>query len=71
MWSISKPTPPLRRRNNPRLVALMILSALGALPATAASISTFSPQQQEQIGKIARDYLLAHPEILDQLVQQR
>jgi protein-disulfide isomerase len=38
--------------------------------AETSAQSTFTPAQQEAIGKIAADYLLAHPEILVQVSQK-
>jgi protein-disulfide isomerase len=55
----------------PRNIMLTALFTLVILPAFAASGSSFTPEQRQQIGNIARDYLLAHPEILDQMLQQR
>lgn len=70
MWCISKPTRQQRQRNKRRVAALIIFALLGQLPTVASNKSTFSPQQQEQIGNIVREYLLAHPEILDQLARK-
>lgn len=50
---------------------LTTLFTLVILPAFAATNSAFTSEQREQIGKIARDYLLTHPDILDQMLQQR
>lgn len=48
-------------------VAAIMTTATGAYASDNAS---FSPTQQEQIGKIATDYLLKHPEILIQVSQE-
>ncbi len=39
-------------------------------PVQAASAPAFTPEQEAQIGKIAADYLVAHPEILVQVSQK-
>lgn len=39
-------------------------------PLQAASAPAFTPEQEAQIGKIAADYLVAHPEILVQVSQK-
>lgn len=38
--------------------------------ATAADAPTFTPEQEARIGKIAADYLVAHPEVLLQASQK-
>lgn len=45
---------------------LCCLSSAGA----AHPAGSFTPEQQAQIGRIAGDYLLAHPEILLQVSQK-
>ncbi|XBS69557.1 hypothetical protein ABK905_24885 [Acerihabitans sp. KWT182] len=47
-------------------LALLCRTALADTPAEAP----FTPAQQEAIGKIAADYLTAHPEILVQISQK-
>ncbi len=47
-------------------LALLSRASLADTPAAA----TFTPEQQEAIGKIAADYLMAHPEILVQVSQK-
>ena len=53
---------------------LLTLAFIGAalLPvmATAADAPTFTPEQEARIGKIAADYLVAHPEVLLQASQK-
>lgn len=39
-------------------------------PVLAASAPAFTPEQEAQIGKIAADYLVAHPEVLVQVSQK-
>ncbi|QGY28746.1 thioredoxin domain-containing protein [Pantoea cypripedii] len=55
----------------PRNIMLTALFTLVILPAFAVTAPAFTPEQRQQIGTISRDYLLAHPEILDQMLQQR
>jgi hypothetical protein len=38
--------------------------------AAAADAPTFTPEQEARIGKIAADYLVAHPEVLLQASQK-
>jgi protein-disulfide isomerase len=47
----------------PRIVIPLATAMLVALPA-AAPAQTFSPDQQKQIEGIIKDYLVAHPEVL-------
>jgi protein-disulfide isomerase len=47
----------------PRLAIPMAAAMLLALPA-AAPAQTFTPDQQHQIESIVKDYLIAHPEVL-------
>lgn len=50
---------------------LFAVSALmSSLQANADALPTFTPEQQAQIGKIAADYLVAHPEVLVQVSQK-
>ena len=50
------------------LLGTTLLPALAiAAPAPAA---TFTPEQEARIGKIAADYLVAHPEVLLQASQK-
>lgn len=39
-------------------------------PLQAAPVPAFTPEQEAQIGKIAADYLVAHPEVLVQVSQK-
>jgi protein-disulfide isomerase len=39
-------------------------------PLQAAPAPVFTPEQEAQIGKIAADYLMAHPEVLVQVSQK-
>ncbi len=55
---------------NTLLAALCLMTAKVALalsPMPAPDTPDFSAEQQAQIGKIAADYLLAHPEILTEM----
>ena len=47
-----------------RLFRAALLSAALLLPASAVHAGSFTPQQQDEIGKIVHDYLIAHPEVL-------
>ncbi|NVK72598.1 disulfide bond formation protein DsbA [Marinomonas sp. CT5] len=53
---------------------LAVLSSTAILATStmtyASDSNTFSPDQQEQIGKIAADYLVKHPEILIKVSQE-
>ncbi|PLL96266.1 disulfide bond formation protein DsbA, partial [Klebsiella michiganensis] len=46
------------------LTFAFISATLFPLMATAADAPTFTPEQEARIGKIAADYLFAHPEVL-------
>jgi protein-disulfide isomerase len=47
--------------------ALALAVATAAIPASAQSVS---PSQRQEIEKIIREYLLAHPEVLQEAVQE-
>ncbi|MFM2482346.1 DsbA family protein [Celerinatantimonas sp. YJH-8] len=49
-------------------VSAMVVSS--TLVAADAAVTNFTPEQQQQIGKIAADYLLEHPEVLLQASQK-
>lgn len=48
----------------------MTAALLCCLSSAAQPAGTFTPEQQAQIGRIAGDYLLAHPDILLQVSQK-
>lgn len=50
-----------------RLLAPAILAATFVLAPAKAPAQTFSGEQREEIHKIIRDYLLAHPEVLEEV----
>lgn len=54
------------------MVAGIMLSgmAMAAEPPQAQSRATFTPEQEARIGEVARDYLLAHPDILIEVSQK-
>lgn len=52
------------------LTFAFIGATLFPLMATAADAPTFTPEQEARIGKIAADYLVAHPEVLLQASQK-
>lgn len=52
------------------LTFAFIGATLFPLIATAADAPTFTPEQEARIGKIAADYLVAHPEVLLQASQK-
>ncbi|MEZ5765271.1 MAG: DsbA family protein [Xanthobacteraceae bacterium] len=49
-----------------RLLAPAILAATVALAPASVSAQTFSDPQREEIHKIIRDYLIEHPEVLEE-----
>lgn len=57
------------RRRFSAALALPFALALAAAPAAADSAS-FTPQQEEEIGRIVRDYLLENPEVLVEVLQE-
>src|ERR1700704_2809981 len=61
---------PSQRKNpmtsTPRLLAAAVTAALLMLPAPSRAQS-FSPPQRGEIERIIRDYLLAHPELLEEV----
>jgi hypothetical protein len=62
-------TPPMTFRKT--LISLVTTYTLLHLsPVLAASAPVFTPEQEAQIGKIAADYLVAHPEVLVQVSQK-
>jgi len=51
-------------------VALLSAVLLPAMASAADAPATFTAEQEAQIGKIAADYLVAHPEVLLQASQK-
>ncbi len=51
-------------------VALLSAVLLPAMASAADAPATFTPEQEAKIGKIAADYLVAHPEVLLQASQK-
>lgn len=55
----------------PRLLALALAAAALALPAAApAPAQSFSDPQKQEIQRIIKDYLIAHPEVLQEAVSE-
>ena len=53
-----------------RLASLLAAAAISVAGVTAASAQTFSEPQRGEIEKIVRDYLLKHPEVLQEVMQE-
>ncbi|MDE1971752.1 MAG: DsbA family protein [Hyphomicrobiales bacterium] len=53
-----------------RATAVALTAIFLALPALAARAQTFSADQREQIGNIVKDYLLAHPEVMQDVMAE-
>jgi protein-disulfide isomerase len=51
----------------PRLLALATAALLATAAAGSAMAQSFSPQQRTEIEKIVKEYLLAHPEVLQEI----
>ncbi len=60
MWSSSRPD----------TMAAPVTSAPFTLTATPDILAQFTPEQRDAIGPIVRDYLLAHPEVLEEVVAE-
>jgi protein-disulfide isomerase len=52
------------------LAALVTAASLGAPLAPATAADSFSPAQRDEIGRIVRDYLVQHPEVLQEAYQE-
>ena len=58
-------------KSSPRTAMLFAAAMLLALPAAAsAETQTFSPEQRHEIEGIVKDYLLAHPEVLQDVMAE-
>ena len=53
-----------------RLASLLAAAAISVAGVTAASAQTFSEPQRGEIEKIVRDYLLKHPELLQEVMTE-
>ncbi|ENC6658171.1 DsbA family protein [Aeromonas dhakensis] len=56
-----------------KIIATMLAAGLlvsGAAGATEKPVIAFTPKQEARIGEIAKDYLLAHPEVLVEVSQK-
>ncbi|MBV1696763.1 MAG: DsbA family protein [Hyphomicrobiales bacterium] len=53
-----------------RATVVALTAIFLALPALAARAQTFSADQREQIGNIVKDYLLAHPEVMQDVMAE-
>jgi protein-disulfide isomerase len=53
-----------------RLASLLAAAAISVAGVTAASAQTFSEPQRGEIEKIVRDYLLKHPELLQEVMAE-
>lgn len=63
----------MTRRLPPARLSLACLAlplALAFAQPAAAEQTTFTPQQEEEIGRIVRDYLLQHPEVIVEVLQE-
>lgn len=63
-------TPPQAHREAPRLRGIDYPPTLPSVNALPDPSPAFTPAQQEAIGPLARDYLLAHPDILLQMSEK-
>jgi len=54
---------------NPRM-AILIAAAITLASPTAAPAQTFSPDQREEIGTVVKEYLLAHPEVMQDVMAE-
>ena len=50
--------------------ALLIAAALSVASPAVATAQTFSADQRQEIGTIVKDYLLAHPEVLQDVMAE-
>src|SRR5215510_12061268 len=50
--------------------ALLAAAAIAFCGVTPASAQSFSPQQRDEIGKIVKEYLLQHPEVLQEAMAE-
>jgi protein-disulfide isomerase len=57
----------IRMSSLPRIVISLAAALLAAAP-VAASAQTFSPDQQRQIESIVKQYLVAHPEVIQDVM---
>ena len=54
----------------PRLIALATALAMAGTFGGAALAQSFTPQQRSEIEKIVKEYLIAHPEVLQEVVAE-
>jgi protein-disulfide isomerase len=50
--------------------ALLAAAAIAFCGVTPASAQSFNPQQRDEIGKIVREYLIQHPEVLQEAMAE-
>lgn len=60
--------------NRNKTLTIMVMTAgvmlPGLAPAAEKPVSVFTPEQEARIGEVAKDYLLAHPEVLVEVSQK-
>ncbi|EAA2780539.1 DsbA family protein [Salmonella enterica] len=60
----------MKRNNTLKVLIMSCLLASGAVTAAEKVAPAFTPEQEARIGEVARDYLLAHPEVLVEVSQK-
>lgn len=60
----------MKRNNTLNVLIMSCLLASGAVTAAEKAAPAFTPEQEARIGEVARDYLLAHPEVLVEVSQK-
>jgi protein-disulfide isomerase len=53
-----------------RLVCLALVLAIGGVSAGSATAQTFSPDQRRELESIIKDYLVKHPEVLEEAMRE-
>jgi protein-disulfide isomerase len=56
--------------SRPRAAFLVVATLITAVAAIPAQAQTFSAEQREEIGSIIKDYLLAHPELMQDVMNE-
>lgn len=61
------------RKKNYTLAIMMAVGVMQCHLASAVekSVATFTPTQEARIGEVAKDYLLAHPEVMSEISQKQ
>ncbi|EAZ5043877.1 DsbA family protein [Salmonella enterica] len=60
----------MKRNNTLNVLMISCLLASGTATAAEKAATAFTPEQEARIGEIAKDYLLAHPEVLVEVSQK-